>query len=92
MTDQPVDHIPPPGWSSPSQKSLEVVPTYCNIFAIVSTPEIVRIAFGEGFGPGGPAIFHNGVVMTMNDARQLVQTLSGVVGLRVIPTEEPPRG
>jgi hypothetical protein len=92
MTDQPVEHKSPPGWASPPQRSLEVAPTYCNLFAIVGTPEIVRVAFGEGFGAEQPAIFHNAVVMTLNDARQLVQSLAGFVGFRVTPIEEPRGG
>ena len=98
MSDQPAEHKSPPGWTNPPLLSLEVVPTYCNVFAIVSTPEIVRIAFGEGFnigtasGTGSPTLFHSAVAMTMNDARQLVQTLSGIVGVRVTPIEGPSGG
>jgi hypothetical protein len=73
MTDQPSPPIP--------QTAISLSPCYANTFHIIASPAIVRIAFGEAFGSPETAKFHVGVALTPDDARQLVRSLAGILGI-----------
>jgi hypothetical protein len=65
---------------------MKAQPIYCNIFTVIATPNIVRIAFGESFGtPIEAAAFHTAVALAPDDARNLVRSLAGIVGLQLAP-------
>ena len=80
MTDQPPQ--PAPQWP---QGAVELAPVYCNVFTVVATPGIVRLAFGEAFGSPQFAAYHAAVAMTPDDARQLVRSLAGLLGVQLAP-------
>ena len=62
------DESPPPDWA-------KVAPVYSNFFVISAAPAVVRIAFGEGFGPGVAAVYHAAIALNPQDAMTLAQTI-----------------
>jgi hypothetical protein len=83
MTDQ---GRPPPQPNYPPAAVMKAQPIYCNVFTVISTPHIVRIAFGESFGaPVEASAFHTAVALTPEDARNLVRSLAGILGIQLGP-------
>ena len=56
---------------------------YSNYFTVSVGPEVVRIAFAEGFGSAEKSVFHTAVILTMNDARVLAETIKGTLDLHL---------
>jgi hypothetical protein len=59
---------PPPEWG-------KVAPTYSNFFVVSAGPMLLRIAFGEGFGPGINPVYHTAIALNPQDAMTLAQTI-----------------
>ena len=62
------DEVQPPDWG-------KIPPVYSNFFVVTASPTILRIAFGEGFGPGVAAVYHAAIALHPQDAMTLAHTI-----------------
>jgi hypothetical protein len=62
------DEAPPPDWG-------KIQPLFSNFFVVSASPLVLRIAFGEGFGPGVQPVYHTAIALSHQDALTLAQTV-----------------
>jgi len=48
---------------------------YSNYFTVIVAPDIVRLAFGEGFGSPESSVFHTALALTPGNAEALANTI-----------------